>query len=71
MEKRIRKYLEEHPEAKIEIVDSRSASCGQMLIAVKLKELKEKGYQLKAIRMIIHNGNQEYLVSEENLEKGL
>lgn len=36
-------YLEEHPEAKIEIVDSRSASCGQMLIALKLKELKEKG----------------------------
>lgn len=37
-------YLEEHPEAKIEIVDSRSASCGQMLIALKLKELKEKGF---------------------------
>lgn len=35
---------------------------------MKIKELKEKGYQLKAIRMIIHNGNQEYLVSEENLE---
>lgn len=35
---------------------------------MKIKELKEKGYQLKAIRMIIHNGNQEYLFSEENLE---
>jgi len=31
-------YLEEHPEAKIEIVDSRSASCGQALLAMKIKE---------------------------------
>ena len=36
-------YLEEHPDAKIEIVDSKSASCGQTLIAVKIRELKEKG----------------------------
>ena len=36
---------------------------------MKIKELKEKGYQLKAIRMIIHNGNQEYLLSEENMEQ--
>lgn len=43
-------YLEEHPEAKIEIVDSRSASCGQMLIAVKLKELKEKGLDFAAVK---------------------
>jgi len=43
-------YLEEHPEAKIEIVDSRSASCGQMLIAVKLKELKEKGLDFYAVK---------------------
>jgi len=35
---------------------------------MKIKELKEKGYQLKAIRMIIHNGNQDYLLPEENLE---
>ena len=32
---------------------------------MKIKELKEKGYQLKAIRMIIHNGNGDYLVPEE------
>ena len=43
-------YLEEHPEAKIEIVDSRSASCGQMLIAVKLKELKEKGLDFSEVQ---------------------
>lgn len=43
-------YLEEHPEAKIEIVDSRSASCGQMLLAVKLKELKEKGLDFATVK---------------------
>ena len=35
---------------------------------MKIKELKEKGYQLKAIRMIIHNGNREYLLPEEPME---
>lgn len=35
---------------------------------MKIKELKEKGYQLKAIRMIIHNGNKEYLLQEEQQE---
>ncbi len=36
---------------------------------MKIKELKEKGYQLKAIRMIIHNGNKDYSFSEEELEE--
>ena len=36
---------------------------------MKIKELKEKGYQLKAIRMIIHNGSKEYLLPEEPLER--
>lgn len=36
---------------------------------IKIKELKEKGYQLKAIRMIIHNGNKEYLLPEEPMER--
>ncbi|MBQ8280334.1 MAG: MerR family transcriptional regulator [Roseburia sp.] len=36
---------------------------------MKIKELKEKGYQLKAIRMIIHNGNKEYLLPEESYER--
>ena len=36
---------------------------------MKIKELKEKGYQLKAIRMIIHNGNKDYQFLEEELEQ--
>lgn len=43
-------YLEEHPEAKIEIVDSRSASCGQALLAMKIKELKEKGLSFDDVK---------------------
>lgn len=67
-------YLEEHPEAKIEIVDSRSASCGQMLIATKLKELKEKGLDFATVREKIteFRDNMEtkfVLESLENLRK--
>lgn len=67
-------YLEEHPEAKIEIVDSRSASCGQMLIALKLKELKEKGLDFLAVKEKIteFRDNMEtkfVLESLENLRK--
>lgn len=67
-------YLEEHPEAKIEIVDSRSASCGQMLIAVKLKELKEKGLDFATVKEKIteFRDNMEtkfVLESLENLRK--
>lgn len=36
-------YLEEHPDKNIEIIDSRSASVGQTLIAMLIKELEEKG----------------------------
>lgn len=36
---------------------------------MKIKELKEKGYQLKAIRMIIHNGNKDYQFQEEDFEQ--
>ena len=35
--------LEEYPEKKIEIIDSKSASVGQNLITMKIKELKEQG----------------------------
>ncbi len=35
-------YLEEHPDKKVEVIDSRSASVGQTLIAMKIKELKEQ-----------------------------
>ena len=36
---------------------------------MKIKELKEKGYQLKAIRMIIHNDGDDYLMSEYAKER--
>lgn len=67
-------YLEEHPEAKIEIVDSRSASCGQMLIALKLKELKEKGFGfsevIKSITDFRDNMETKFVLeSLENLRK--
>lgn len=42
-------YLEEHPDKKIEIIDSRSASVGQTLIAMKIKELVEKGHLFENI----------------------
>ncbi len=42
-------YLEEHPHKKIEIIDSRSASVGQTLIAMKIKEMIEKGYVFDSV----------------------
>ena len=36
---------------------------------IKIKDLKEKGYQLKAIRMIIHNDGSDYLMSEYAKER--
>lgn len=42
-------YLEEHPDKKIEVVDSRSASVGQSLIVMKIKELEEAGQPFEAI----------------------
>lgn len=67
-------YLEEHPEAKIEIVDSRSASCGQTLLALKIKEMKEKGLSFEAVKEKIteFRDNMEtrfVLESLENLRK--
>ncbi len=43
-------YLEDHPEARIEIVDSKSAACGQMLLALKIRELKEQGLHFDEVR---------------------
>lgn len=42
-------YLEDHPEKKIEIIDSRSASVGQTLIAMKIKELIEANNSFETI----------------------
>lgn len=36
-------YLEKHPNKKIEVVDSKSASVGQTLVAMKIKKLKDAG----------------------------
>ncbi len=67
-------YLEEHPETKIEIIDSRSASVGQTLIALKLKEWKEQGLPFELVRtkiMAFRDGLQTKFVLEslENLRK--
>lgn len=37
-------YLEENPDKNIEVIDSRSASVGQALIAMKIKELIQQGH---------------------------
>ncbi len=42
-------YKEEHPDKKIEIFDSRSASVGQALIAMKIKELVEAQHPFKSV----------------------
>lgn len=42
-------YLEEHPDKKIEIIDSRSASVAQTLIAMKIKEMIEKGHLFDSV----------------------
>ena len=67
-------YLEEHPEKKIEIVDSRSASVGQTLIALKIKELKEQGLAFEEVKAKVEHfrdGMQTKFVLEslENLRK--
>lgn len=67
-------YLEEHPEKKIEIVDSRSASIGQTIIALKIKELKEQGFSFEDVKVKIEkfrNSLQTKFVLEslENLRK--
>jgi len=42
-------YLEENPGKNIEIIDSRSASVGQALIAMKIKELIQEGHLFEDI----------------------
>lgn len=67
-------YLEEHPEAKIEIVDSRSASCGQALLAMKIKEYKDNGLSFDEVKKKITEFRENMetrfvLESLENLRK--
>ena len=47
-------YLEEHPDKKVEVIDSRSASVGQTLIAMKIKELIEQKLPFEAVVEKIH-----------------
>lgn len=42
-------YLEDHPDKKVEVIDSRSASVGQTLIAMKIKELKEAKHTFETV----------------------
>lgn len=42
-------YLEENPGKKIEVIDSRTASIGQTLIAMKIKELIENSHPFEAV----------------------
>lgn len=44
-----RLYLEEHPDKKIEIIDSKSASVGQALISIKIRELIQSGYGFETV----------------------
>ncbi|TAH72922.1 MAG: DegV family protein [Anaerolineaceae bacterium] len=44
-----RLYLEDNPNKKIEIIDSRSASVGQTLISMKIKELISEGHLFEDI----------------------
>jgi DegV family protein with EDD domain len=47
-------YQEEHPDKNIEIFDSRSASVGQTLIAMKIKELVEAHHPFKEVVERVH-----------------
>lgn len=67
-------YLEEHPNRKIEVIDSKSASIGQTLIVMKIKELVEKGKNFleisEAIRTFRDNLHTKFVLeSLETLRK--
>ncbi len=42
-------YLEDHPDAKIHVFNSISASCGETLTAMKIAELEEKGLSFEEV----------------------
>lgn len=62
--------LEDHPDKKIHVFNSRSASVGQTLIALKIQELEEQGFDFDTIVRLV----EEYIASQktwfilENLE---
>ena len=67
-------YLEDHPDKNIEIIDSMSASVGQSLILLKLKELAQKGTPFKEVVEQVNQYRDEMrtkfvLESLDNLQK--
>jgi len=67
-------YLEDHPDKNIEIIDSLSASVGQSLILLKIKELADKGLPFKEIvsEVLAYRDNMRtkfVLESLDNLQK--
>lgn len=42
-------FLEENPNAQVEIIDSKSASCGEALISLKIYELYKEGFKFEEI----------------------
>lgn len=42
-------YLREHPQAQLRVFDSRSASAGETLIALKIMELEQQGMEFKSL----------------------
>ena len=69
-----RDYEKMYPNKKITVVDSRSASGGQTLIALKVKELKEKGLSFEEVKKRVIKFRNEMqtkfvLESVENLKK--
>ncbi len=42
-------YQDQHPEVKIHVIDSKSASCGETLIGRKIQELKSNGLSFETV----------------------
>ncbi|MDO5707895.1 MAG: DegV family protein [Andreesenia angusta] len=67
-------YLEENPDARVEIIDSKTASSGQAVIILKLNELKDMGLDFEEIKESIKefiDGMKTYFIidSMDNLIK--
>ena len=67
-------YLEENPHKNIAIIDSRSASVGQALLALKVQELAKKGMKFQEIEKTVEQfrdemGTKFVLESLDNLRK--
>lgn len=63
-------YLEEYPDAKVHVFDSKSASTGETLIAMKVKELIKEGLDFSSIVQQVENyiGEQKTFFIAESLD---